>query len=130
MDILSSLIHDMQMSKQRMQQKRTALQLLTFSGVVRSSHVELRYATPIATITAFRAPRLAIKLPKSQLIPSRPTTHNITLPFQHTWQRLRSLPFILLLRALLGDTGPMRYQRRQGISLQLFKWSYCSSCRR
>ena len=71
MDILCALIHGMQMRKQRTQQTRTAMQLLTFSGVVRSSHVELRYATPIATITAFRAQGPAIvrgRAPFSRLL--------------------------------------------------------------
>ena len=49
MPVLSIQLH-----RAHKQQKRTALEMLTLSGVVRPSHVEPRYATPIARITAFR----------------------------------------------------------------------------
>ncbi len=109
MDILSALIHGMQMRKQRTQQTRTAMQLLTFSGVVRSSHVELRYATPIATITAFRAQGPAINPAKTRLTSSRPTTQNIALELFKIWQRVRRLSCGLLLGESLRDRNLVQH---------------------
>ncbi len=103
MDILFSLTHDMQMRKQRTQQKRTALQLLTFSGVVRSSHVELRYATPIATITAFRAQRATNQHPLIQRFPLRSWERNIGLHLKQTWHWVRSLGMASQRRAAGRD---------------------------
>jgi hypothetical protein len=66
--------------------------MLAISGVVRPSHVELRYATPIASITAFRAQPTAIENPQIQ-----PTwEHNITLNLRQTWQWTRSLSYALV----------------------------------
>lgn len=45
MDVLSSLIHYTKLHRARKEQKRTALHMLAASGVVRPSHVELRYPT-------------------------------------------------------------------------------------
>ena len=55
MYLLSSLIHYMTLGRAPTKQKRTALQMLVVSGVVRASHVELHYVTPFARTTAFRA---------------------------------------------------------------------------
>jgi hypothetical protein len=60
--------------------------MLALSGVVRPSHVEIRYATHIASITAFRAQPTAIKHPQIHPIPSQSWDHNITLnmkPIRH-----------------------------------------------
>ncbi len=45
MHILSSLMHYLTFPGARNQQKRTSLHLLAASGVVRPSHVEIRYPT-------------------------------------------------------------------------------------
>jgi hypothetical protein len=55
MYVLTSLIHYMKLRRAPTKQKHTALHMLVVSGVVRSSHVELRYVTPLARFTAFRA---------------------------------------------------------------------------
>jgi hypothetical protein len=92
MHVLYSPIHDMKLRRARMKQKRTALHMLALSGVVRPSHVELRYATPIASITAFRAQPTAIEHPQIQ-----PTwEHNITLSLRQTWQWAHSLSYALV----------------------------------
>jgi hypothetical protein len=65
--------------------------MLAVSGVVRPGHVELRYATPIASITAFRAQPNAIKHPQTQAIPSQPENCNITLNIKQTRQWTRNL---------------------------------------
>jgi hypothetical protein len=86
MHLLSSQIHYLKLHRTRKQQKRTALHMLALSGVIRHSDVELRYATPIASITAFRAQPTATEHPKSQPIPLRSWEHNITLNMKQTWQ--------------------------------------------
>ena len=91
MHVLSSQIQYMKLRRARTKQKRTALHMLTLSGVVRPSHVELRYATPIASITAFRAQPTAIEHPQTQPIPSRSWEHNFTLNIKQTRQWARSL---------------------------------------
>ena len=93
MHVLSSPIHYMKLRSARTKQKRNALRMLALSGVVRPSHVELRYATPIARITAFRAQPNAIEHPQTQPIPLRSWEHNITLNMKQTWQWARSLSF-------------------------------------
>ena len=91
MHVLSSQIHYMKLRRAHTKQKRTALHMLALSGVVRPSHVELRYATPIASITAFRAHPPAIEHPQTQPIPLRSWDHNITLNMKQTRQWARSL---------------------------------------
>lgn len=54
MYILSSSIQHLLHYRARKNQKRTALQLLALSGVVRPGHEELRYAIPTVSRTAFR----------------------------------------------------------------------------
>ena len=46
MHVLSSPIQYIKLRRAHKKQKRTALHMLALSGVVRPSHVELRYATP------------------------------------------------------------------------------------
>jgi len=91
MDILSSPIQYIKLRGAHKKQKRTALHMLALSGVVRPSHVELRYATPIASITAFRTQPTAIENPQTQPIPLRSWDHHITLIMKQTPQWARSL---------------------------------------
>ena len=91
MHVLSSPIHYIKLRRARKRQKGTALHMLALSGVVRPSHVELRYATPIASITAFRTQPTAIEHPQAQPNPLRSWDHNITLNMKQTQQWARSL---------------------------------------
>ena len=91
MHVISSPIQYLKFRRAHKKQKRTALHMLALSGVVRPSHVELRYATPIASITAFRAQPTAIKHPQIQPILSHPWNRNITLHIKQTRQWTRSL---------------------------------------
>ena len=52
--VFSSSIQYIKLRRARRKQTQTALHMLSVSGVVRLSHVELRYSTPIANTTAFR----------------------------------------------------------------------------
>jgi len=91
MHILSSLMHYLPLRGTHNKQKRTALHLLAASGVVRASHVELRYATPIAGIAAFRAQPTAIGHPQTHPIPLPSWDHDTTLNMKQTRQWARSL---------------------------------------
>ena len=91
MHVISSPIQYITLRRAHKKQKRTALHMLALSGVVRPSHVELRYATPIASITAFRAQPTAIENPQTHPIPLRSWDHNITLIMKQTRQWGRSL---------------------------------------
>ena len=91
MHVLSSPIQYIKLHRAHKKQKRTALHMLALSGVVRPSHVELRYATPIASITAFRAQPTAIGDSQTHPIPLPSWDHNITLNMKQTPQWARSL---------------------------------------
>jgi hypothetical protein len=91
MHVLSSPIHYIRLRRARTKQKQTALHMLSLSGVIRPSHVELRYTTPIASITAFRTQPTAIEHLQTQPIPLRSWKHNLTLNMKQTWQWASSL---------------------------------------
>jgi hypothetical protein len=91
MHVLSSSIQYIKLRRAHKKQKQTALHMLAVSGVVRPSHVELRYATPIASITAFRRQSTAIEHPQTQPIPLRSWDHNITLIMKQTRQWAHNL---------------------------------------
>ena len=92
MHILSTQIQYMRLRRARMKQTQAALHMLTLSGVVRPSHLELRYTTPLANTTAFRAQAHATEHPLTQPVPLRSWEHNATLSKNQTWQWVRSLP--------------------------------------
>ena len=91
MYVLSSPIRYIKSRRAYKKQKRTALHMLAVSGVVRPGHVELRYAAPIASITAFRTQPTVIKQPQTQSIPSERENGNITLNIKQTRQWTRNL---------------------------------------
>ena len=74
MRALSSLIQYLKyikLRRARKKQKLTALQMLAHSGVVRRSHVELHYLTPIASNPTSRSQPAAIGHPLIHTIPFR-----------------------------------------------------------
>lgn len=91
MHVLSSPIHYIKLRRAHKKQKRNAMHMLALSGVVRPSHVEIRYATHIASITAFRAQPIATEHAQFQPIPSQSGEHNITLNMKQTWHWACSL---------------------------------------
>jgi hypothetical protein len=91
MHVLSSPIQYIQLRSAHKKQKRTALHMLALSGVVRPSHVEIRYATPIASITTSRAQPTAIGHPQALPISLRSWDHNTTLNMKQTRQWAHSL---------------------------------------
>jgi hypothetical protein len=91
MHVLSSPIQYIKLRRVHKKQKRNALHMLALSGVVRPSHVELRYATPIASITASRAQPTAMGHPLNHPLPLRSWDHNITVNMKQTRQWARNL---------------------------------------
>ena len=91
MHVLSSPIQYIKLRRAHKKQKRTALHMLALSGAVRPSHVEIRYAAPIASNTSSRAQSTGIGYPLTHPIPLRSWDHNITLNMNQTWQWARSL---------------------------------------
>jgi len=96
MHVLSSPIQYIKLRSAHKKQKQTALHMLAASGVVRPSHVELRYAASIASITAFRTQPSAIEYPQTQPIPLRVEDHNIALNMKQTRQWARSLSSVIV----------------------------------
>ena len=91
MHVLSSPIQYIKLRRVHKKQKRTALHMLALSGVVRPSHVELRYATRVANVTAFRAQPAAIEDSQTHPVPLPSWNYNITLNMKQTQQWARSL---------------------------------------
>ena len=94
MHVLSSPIQYIKLRRAHKKQKRTALHMLALSGVVRPSHVELRYATRVASVTAFRAQPTAIEDPQTHPVPLPSWDHNITLNMKQT-RAMGAQPLIL-----------------------------------
>jgi hypothetical protein len=74
-----------QLRRAHKQQKRTALEMLTLSGIVRPSHVEPRYATRIARITAFRTQPTVIESTQPRSIPTGPWKFDLTSNLKQAW---------------------------------------------
>jgi hypothetical protein len=91
MQVLSSPIQYIKLHRAHKKQKRTALHMLALSGVVRPSHVELRYATPIASITAFQAQPTAIRDSQTHPVPLPSWDQNTTFNIKQTRQWACSL---------------------------------------
>ena len=91
MHVLPSPIQYIKLRGAHKKQKRTALYMLALSGAVRPSHVELRYATPIASITASRAQPTVIGYTQTHPVPLRSWDHDTTLSMKQRLQWARSL---------------------------------------
>ena len=90
MRILSSPIQFIKLRSAHKKQKRTALHMLALSGVVRPSHVELRYAAPTAGIAAFRTQPTAIGNQQTHPVPLPSWDCNTTFNMKQTRQWARS----------------------------------------
>ena len=91
MHVLSSPIQYIKIRRAHKKQKRTALHMLALSGAVRPSHIEIRYAAPIASNTASHAQPTGIGHPLTHPLPLQSWDHKITLSMNQTWQWARSL---------------------------------------
>jgi hypothetical protein len=72
MQVLSSPIQYIKLRRAHKKQKRIALHMLAVSGVVRPSHVELRYEAPIVNMMSVSHGHAAIT--------GQPLTHPVPLP--------------------------------------------------
>jgi hypothetical protein len=54
--MLYTLLHSIKNRRSRAKQKRNALHMMALSGVIRPSHVELRYGTPLRSLPALWQP--------------------------------------------------------------------------
>ena len=91
MHVLSSPIQYIKLRRAHKKQKRTALHMLSVSGVVRPSHVELRYSTHFTSMTDFRRQPAAIEHQQTHPLPLPSWDHDITLNMKQTGQWARNL---------------------------------------
>ena len=100
MRILSSSTESIKLRSAHKKQKRTALHMLALSGVVRPSHVELHYTTPIAGMTASRAQPTAIRYPQTHPLPLSSWDRATILNMKQTrqWARILSSSLVQLAK--------------------------------
>jgi hypothetical protein len=99
MHVFSSPIQYLKLRRTRRKQTQTALHMLSASGVVRLSHVELRYSTPIANTTAFRRQPTALNH-QTHPLPLHSCDHNATrnmIPAGQ-WARLLSSSLVRIAK--------------------------------
>jgi len=99
MHIFSSLLKYFKLRRAHRRQKQTALHMLSVSGVVRLSHVELRYSTPVANAASFRRQAAALEQQAHPLpLPSwdHNTEHNMKQAGQ--WARVLSASFVQIAK--------------------------------
>ena len=87
MHALSSPLQYIKLRRMHKQQKRTALHMLAVSGVVRPSHVELRYTTPITGMTGFPTQMTSIGHPQTHPMPLPSWDQDTSLSVKQTHQR-------------------------------------------
>ena len=109
MRAFSSPIQYIKLRRARRKQKQTALHMLSVSGVVRPSHVELRYSTPIANATAFRRQPTAIEH-QTHPLPLPSWDHTTTRNMKQTGQWARSLSSSLVRIAKMPIVFPWTKQ--------------------
>ncbi len=108
MSALSSVIQYikyLRLRRARRKQKLTAFLMLAHSGVVRASHVELHYLTPIARNPSSRSQPAAIGLPLIHTIPYRSSNHEISQTPQWARGLTSTIDQLLEHRPKLTGTG-------------------------
>ncbi len=99
MHVFSSPIQYIKLRRAHRKQKQTVLHMLSVSGVVRLSHVELRYSTPVANTNSFRRQVAALEQQAHPLpLPSwdHNTTHNMKQTGQ--WARILSSSLVQIAK--------------------------------
>jgi hypothetical protein len=91
MHSLTSPIQYLKLRRVHKKRKQIALHMLALSGVVRPSHVELRYQTQMAHNTASDGPSARSGDPLTHPLPLRSWDHRITLTTKQTRQWASSL---------------------------------------
>ncbi len=83
---LTSPLQYLQSRRAHKKQKQTALHMLAVSGVVRPSHLELRYMTPLTGMTGFRTQPASTRDPQAHPMPLPSWDHDPTLNIKQTRQ--------------------------------------------
>ncbi|OGW51641.1 MAG: hypothetical protein A2V62_05245 [Nitrospirae bacterium RBG_19FT_COMBO_58_9] len=99
MHVLSSPIQYMKLRRARRQQKRMALHMLSLSGVLRPGHVELRYAVPLASISAFRTQSSTIQHQVTHPIRRESSEQSVMPTMKQAWQWAQNLSCALVYLA-------------------------------
>ncbi len=91
MQAISSKIHELKLRHARTRQKRAALHMLTLSGVIRPSHSELRYETPLARMTAQDSESTALQQSQPRPTPLPLWEQDLTTSLSTTWHHIGNL---------------------------------------
>jgi hypothetical protein len=91
MDALLSPIRYIKLHRAHKNRKQTALRMLALSGVVRPSHIELRYTTHAPGITALCAQQALAGNQQTHPIPLPSWDHDTDLDKKQTRQWMHSL---------------------------------------
>jgi hypothetical protein len=84
--MLYTLLHSINNSRARAKQKRNALRMMALSGVVRPSHVELRYGTPLRSLPALWQPTKTETSLPTERTPARVWRREIEASGNQMWQ--------------------------------------------
>lgn len=84
MHVLSFPIQYIKLRRAHKKQIRNALHMLAVSGVVRPSHVELRYATPMASMLAYGTQSRAIEHQQAHPVPLPSWDHDSARTMKQT----------------------------------------------
>jgi hypothetical protein len=99
MHIFSSPLQYIKLRRAHRRQIQTALHMLSVSGVIRLSHVELRYSTPVANATSFRRQAAALE-PQAHPLPlpswDHKAEHNMKQASQ--WVRILSSSLVQIAK--------------------------------
>jgi len=96
MHSLTSPLQYLQSRRAHKKQKRTALHMLAVSGVVRPSHVELRYMTPLTGMAGFHTQPTSTGDPQTHPMPLPSWDHDPTLNMKQTRQWAQNLSSCLV----------------------------------
>lgn len=92
MNTLYAPLHYIMTRRARAKQKRNALHMMALSGVIRPSHLELRYGIPPTTLDAFRSQfTVTDTLRLNQRSSTQAWHHDIHAGVQRTWQWMRTI---------------------------------------
>ncbi len=87
MSMLSAPLHYIKASRSRAKQKRNALHMMALSGVIRPSHIELRYGIPLTSLDASCPQSTTMETPLlTERTPVSVWLHDIRVGVQWIWQ--------------------------------------------
>lgn len=91
MSMLHTPLHYIKASRSRATQKRNALHMMALSGVIRPSHIELRYGTPLTSLDALCPQSATRETPLlTERTPVLAWQHDMQARVQRIWQWMRT----------------------------------------